>query len=475
MKTITNIMMLGLLALLLTSCFKDDSTGPNVPVSVMTAASELDEEYVVEYGNVLTIEAPEIQQTNTAKALSYSWEINYKEVSTERTLKYECKEYGKYVIRLKVFNQDGYLYQTSSLNVLYPFTAGIYAAAKYDGKAIVSYVPASETQKVQLDILREFNPDVDFGAEASAIFFQNYLDRNLGYVATKNPNKLFRFEPYTMVLINEINAPRTGIPIDYIINSGSDLPITLMEGGHLMSLGSQDVNFDNKVYRSWRSTWGQGLSFANRILYCYSTVNSYLNSILYFDNSEGRFIVEPRQGTSRPSLIHGDTFKGHTMIDMGLILDRREVVALLKTAAGKIELAWLTPGVYVGSIGSPEAPVVRDQREVPATAQMTTDTKMASSTKSNFLYYSSDNKVYVYAVQSQGNFPTTPTFTCDEGEVIVDMLLSKDLTKLYVATNATSGDKVGSIYCFGVENNQGLLWKQKNISGEISQIFERTF
>ena len=81
--------------------------------------------------------------------------------------------------------------------------------------------------------------------------------------------------------------------------------------------------------------------------------------------------------------------------------------------------------------------------------------------------------MYAYNVLSGGNFPQNALTTFgDASETIADMLISEGSNKLYVATNAATGQLVGNIYCYDLNENK-LLWQKKNITGRIKSITYR--
>ena len=93
-----------------------------------------------------------------------------------------------------------------------------------------------------------------------------------------------------------------------------------------------------------------------------------------------------------------------------------------------------------------------------------------SAPTKNLVYYTSGNKLYAYNVLSNGNFPTAPlqTFGLSD-ETIVDLYITSDDSRLYVATNASSGTLPGSIYCYDLDTRT-LLWQKQHFTGRIRGI-----
>ena len=115
----------------LSSCISDDSEGAHKPLSIISAASTVKEVYNVDNWDTLRIAAPEVTQEHTAKPLSYQWEVNGKVVSNEKDLAYVCKDYGTFVCRLKISNEDATYYKQFRLNVQYSYRGGLYCCGRF--------------------------------------------------------------------------------------------------------------------------------------------------------------------------------------------------------------------------------------------------------------------------------------------------------------------------------------------------------
>lgn len=476
MNTIFRLFAASGIVLVLVGCFKDNSTDFRTEqVSILKTNDGFDKA-VAEYelNEVLKMSAPAFTQSNGDKPITYTWEINQKVVGNGPELEYQLKDKGDFEGRLTLFNGDSYLFFPFKFKVLNSFTEGLYALAQYKGTTVVSYAPNTLRRPFTLDVLRTFNPDTRFGTEPTAMAFMHYSGGGLlFYVATNNPNKLYRLEGKEMVLINEMSAPRPSVTIDYITMMPGETRILFVEGEHLAQLQRTDIYSANSIYRGWRTNWGQDLRIAKSILAAYTPFNGYENSHVYYAQGKG-IIVSPRISDSNDALVLTKEFAGRDLITMHPIQNSQEFVALLKGNNG-LELAWFTPGAYA-SKNKPEnayPPALKDIRVVPVSSLLTEQSSTAASPLSNLFFYSSANKVYAYAVLSQGNFPTSPVFTCDEGDMITAMLISNDYTKLYIATTSGSGDTPGSLYCYSLEGNRELIWKRKNVTGTVKQLAER--
>lgn len=465
-----------ILAFGLSGCFKDDSTDPSNPISELTATTTLLEKYETEKDKTFVLSAPEVIQTNPDKEITYEWEIDYKVVSKDKELRYLGNKYGELPGRLVISNGDTHITQYFKLNVLYSYGTGVYALAKQDGKTVLSYVPFRKNAEPYLDILRVENPDKDFGKEPAAVHFQSSYGQDVIYLSTKDPNKLFMFEANMMTLLQEVPTPRQGIPIDYITDNGNDTSVSVVEGGRLAGISRDNAIFDN--YRFAYSFIPNGIaSLSNKILYIPSPRNGYLNSTLYFDNGSGRFVsFDEVSQSGAPKFIFEKELTGLDLVDMDLVQHKHEVVAVCTDrTSGAVCLAWFTPGTYEtsGSGYKPEAPAIKDKREVPASAHLSKRSEIEISETTNLLFYSDGSNLYAYSVTSKGNFPKTPIFSTSPDEVISDLLFSKDEGTLYIAANGSGENRPGSIYAIDVNQRYKPLWAKKNITGYIKQLFER--
>lgn len=476
MKQYLSLMASFILAFVFTGCFRDDSTDPSNPISELTAVTTLSEKYETVKDKTFVLSAPEVTQTDPSKPISYEWEIDYKVVSKEKELRYIGNKYGELPGRLVISNGDTHITQYFKLNVLYAYGSGVYALAAQEGRTVLSYIPFRKDAEPYPDILRIDNPGKDFGKVPGAVHFQSSYGKEVIYLSTEDPNKLYIFEANMMTLLREVPSPRKGVAIDYITDNGNETSVSMMEGGRLTTMSRDNAIFNNYRFASlFRS---KNITFlSNKILYIISPHNGYLNSTLYFDNGSGRFVsFDEVSYSASPEFILQKEISGYDLVDMDLVQERYEVVAVcVERASKKVRLVWFTPGTYKlpGSSYRPEKPAIKDIREVPLFAHLTAQSKMEASASSKLLFYSDGADLYAYSVISKGNFSKAPVFSVSPGETISDLLFSKDERTLYVAANGTNGDHHGSIYAIDVTGGYKTLWAKKNITGDIKQLFER--
>ena len=116
---------LALAALLLTSCFSDDTTLAERQLSeIVIDGTSMKEVYDINKNETLTV-TPRYTQTNGDKSVTTTWEIDQQTYSNEPTLTYTGKELGSWNCRLILENEDGKTFFPFKLNVNSPYEEGI--------------------------------------------------------------------------------------------------------------------------------------------------------------------------------------------------------------------------------------------------------------------------------------------------------------------------------------------------------------
>ncbi len=454
-----------------TSCIDDESTGAVSSVSEFASVDTLQAVYSLDRWDTLVIDAPKVVQTNADKKLSYSWEIDYKEVSTDATLKYVCPEFGKFPARLKITNGDVIKYIEFTVDVRYSYVQGLYMLAENGGKTILSYLPVGvEGKSFALDVLSVNNPTVDFGTPAQTMHFTNLSGKEYLYIATKSPSTLFRIEPNLMQLVGGVDVPEGNIT--HCTDDGIST-LFFMAGGSFLSLAQNTFVYTNGGIHAIRNVLGD-VELADAYLPWLDNNVKNLNGYAAYDNKQGRFVAQPyASGNSDPREILNGSFTGMKLVGMTRAAAGLDVAMVLHNPTNNtFHHAWVYPGYYVASWSSrtPLPAEIRYMGEMPASSGITASSVVVTNPVTNLMYYSSGNAIYVYNIVSKGNYPTSAQFTVGTAsETIVDMKLSKDYSKLYVATNASSGTLVGSVYCFDLTERK-LLWSHQNVTGKIVEI-----
>ena len=129
------------MAVMLVSCFEDETTDATRPLSEITIdAQSVSSEYNVNKNEILEI-TPVVSQINKQLPLSYSWEIDQKIVSTDEVFVYKANTLGVFDGRLIVENEDGKAFNTFKLYVNSRYEEGITLLSKdATGKSMLSFM-----------------------------------------------------------------------------------------------------------------------------------------------------------------------------------------------------------------------------------------------------------------------------------------------------------------------------------------------
>jgi putative lipoprotein len=474
------------------SCISDESVGVVNQLSYLSVNKTLAEEYKADRWDTLRIAAPEVHQSNTTKPLSYRWEINGKVVSTEKDLAYECKDYTKdknnpFLCRLTISNEDGSYFKTFKLHVQYRYRTGVYVLANDNGKSIISYIrPDSAKSVVERDLLSKNNAEVTFSDAPTAATIIDYYGKNDIFFAAGSPSQIYRLDGNTMQLVSTAKAAGT---VSYLYanklgslnNEQAGGKLTVIEDGDISDIKTSDLSLvvtsstsrDVAIVLPNKNLAPAGFSWVD------VGINNYTGLALY-DNSKGFVVYAPdakvsaKDNLQKTKFIYNEQFTGLQLLGMVPVNKNHNVALFLQdAAAGKYYHVWLYPGSYNERVKrqNSEPELKQAKIEVPASAGFNAKTKFVASQSTNLVYYSSGNKVYAYSVLSKGNFPTTPDFTCGEGEEVAAMVLNADESELIVATNSTTS-KQGSVYSFNLHTNKEN-WRYQNVTGNVISLMFR--
>lgn len=489
MKRTTKLYTSGFAALALlgfSSCISDDSVGDVNPISAISAAQSLDATYNVDRWDTLRISAPEVTQANTAKPLTYRWEINGKTVSTEKDLVYECRDYATNVLcRLTISNEDSKYYRNFRLNVQYSYRKGLYILAEDNGTPVVTYIPAESNKAVEYDVLKKNNEELTFtGVPTAAAFRQDIGNKQELYLATGSPSRVYRFDGNTLQAVNYGDA--AGKVHTLFANASGTTnnatwggTVTVLEDSTYTEINARSLSLVlTNTNRAELKKLNPNFKLTDQVLsWARTTDNTYNGQLFYDDNSKSllAFASRDRNGQRWKKLFPEQT-TGLSLTGMAMVNNNHDVALFLKNpTTSKYYHVWVYPGGYEAYAAKArnEAELKQERVEIPTTAGLKDDSKFVGATASNLVYYSSDNKVYAYNVLSKGNFPTAATYTVGDNEKIVSLTLSADESELYVGTMpTTSGTSKGSIYCFDL-NARTQKWYRANVTGNIVQVLYR--
>ena len=465
------IFVLAAMAFVAQSCITDDSTAPSGTSSKLSLSQPLATTYTLDRWDTLKI-APQVVQTNAQKNIKYEWEVNYKVVSTDPQLDYICSEFGNYPCRLKISNGDDIQYYEFALDVQYSYVGGLYILALNAGKTIVSYLPEPSSRKsFTLDVLERNNPGIDFGSDPRAIDFTIARDGKtpLVYVAVGSPTVIYELNGNLMTKV-------------YTTTTAGNL--TWMKRSALTYPKSELLMVDHKPYRltlsettpfnlgtSIESALGSSVTLADATASWKRQDLRYTDGYVLFDNAQGRLIGQNVASTKVPTQLLPGIFTGDSLVGMGSVDSERNLALITwNKVASKFKFYYLFPGFYPNNVANTQAALVKEQRSMPTTSGIEKGSIVRSAPTKNLVYYTSGNKLYAYNVLSNGNFPTAPlqTFGLSD-ETIVDLYITSDDSRLYVATNASSGTLPGSIYCYDLDTRT-LLWQKQHFTGRIRGI-----
>ncbi len=455
------------------SCLKDHSTDAVNAISRIEVVKPLEAQYTAQRWSTITIEAPQLKQSNVAKEISYEWQINYKTVGQGATLTYLCEHYGVFPGRLKITNGDEIKYIDFSLEVPLPYGKGLYALAEKGGRVILSYEPVdAEGKSFVLDALASNNKQVDFSGSASAITYSAVPSRTSVpsmFIGLSNPDRMYTLHADSMLVTKKTELPG---PVQSLLQR-TKLTNIITQGG-IVTLDFDEFILNNASWRGYNATLG-GVELANDMVGWRKTHPTLLHGLALWDNKVGRLIAINADESVNVALqpLPQNPFAGYKLLRMVQADDRRKLgLFLYKETENTIMHALVHPGLYRYSSTEVNAQV-EHQGVVAASANLDRNSAITSAPARDIAYYSHGASVYGYSLKSAGNFTGTPLFTLsDASATIADMLVSPDERYLYIAANNTSGDLVGSLYCYDLVNNS-MLWERKNVTGQVKKLSYR--
>ncbi len=170
----------------LASCFKDESTEANLPISeIFIDESSIEKTYNIGKNDTLVIK-PIITQSNEQQPLSYTWELDQQVISTEKDFHYIGNTLGTFSGRLIVANEDGKAFFVFTLNVNSPYEYGITILSKdNNNRPHIAFMqePMKEGDKKKFydeNCLERNNPEQFFASNPSDILQTKSTDGKSG-------------------------------------------------------------------------------------------------------------------------------------------------------------------------------------------------------------------------------------------------------------------------------------------------------
>lgn len=172
---ILKYLITALAAPLCVACFDDETTEATRPLSEITIAEgSIKEVYNIGRNETLTI-SPVLSQSNTAKELEYTWEINQEVYSHDKDFVYTGDRLGTYDCRFIVGNEDGKTFFPFTLNVNSIYEEGLTVISRdVDGASHLAFMltptdAAAEAAFYDYECFSVNNPDYRFASNASDI------------------------------------------------------------------------------------------------------------------------------------------------------------------------------------------------------------------------------------------------------------------------------------------------------------------
>lgn len=441
------------MALALTSCFKDHSTEADVTISELTAKGELQEIYRRAQGLPLTIPCPEIETKGVEKPLTYSWEVNYKEVSKEKDLVYPCNEFGIFPVRLKVTNGETTLFFTSQINVQYRYRKGVYFLWGDASGAKVGYIdPLQPKEEIDLNALALNNPKETFEGEPHDLAFcTNEAYRYKGFILAVG-TKLYSFSPDIMkvVLTQVLKNDVVGLMGTVNDSKGSFFYNGRFGTIDILKQSANNTEYRNRLTPLAKEKFGKEPCLAPRRLY-WRGINAPDNDgYLVYDNLNEAIYADHNEA----EVWFKDKTKGYELLEMLSLDQSRQMVFYLRSKSdGTIKELKFKPGLYKSANKKLNHEKELRYSGIVASAKLAKGSILVAASLRNLIYYTDPEgiDIYGYNIESNGTYKSTPDLKTPAGQKVVDMKVDKESKYLYVAL--TDGSK-STIQRIDLDNHQ---------------------
>lgn len=289
---IRNILAFALLATTLASCFEDETTLGNRPISeIVIDSTSIRPVYNINKNETLTI-SPIVSQTTREKELSFTWEINLETYSHDREFTYVGKELGSYQCRLIVENSDGKTFFPFELHVNSPYEEGLTIISKdAEGNSMLSFMltptdGGEPTGFMSGDQFAVNNPEYAFAANAADMVQSSgsLIVACQGAEDGSSPATIYYLNEKTFVVENMLTAPEypdfkpTHLGIPSMGASGVAYPI-LCEDGHTYEFSTTEGALSQAVkmpytYAQTAITYDEGRYGYYNLLYWDKEINA---------------------------------------------------------------------------------------------------------------------------------------------------------------------------------------------------------
>lgn len=284
-KYIINSLLL-LLAPIFAACFSDKTTDPTLPISEITV-SGIKEVYNIGKNDSLVIK-PVISQSIQGKDITYLWEMNLENYSTDKNFEYLGKELGKYNCRFIAENEDGKTIVPFTLYVNSPYEEGITIISEdKNGRPMLSFMQVAleegdKAEFIQGDCFAQNNPNEFFASYPTDIVQSGgrLVISCKGKDGGNDVPSIYYIDEKTMVVENIITAPEFPDFVPTILgilsetNRGSAYPI-LSENGKVYEYSPSEATIAEP--RKLHSEYAQA---------CIIDSGTYPN-LIFWDNNIG--------------------------------------------------------------------------------------------------------------------------------------------------------------------------------------------
>jgi len=447
----------GFILLLFWGCIDDESNPGLKQISRIEFKTTFETEaYREDRWNEFRLACPEIVQTETAKPLSYRWDVNFKTVSTEKDLVYLCDQLTNteeipddFPCRLTVSNEDGSSWLDFKLKVTSPYEEGVLVLSKQNEQTMLSFKREDKKGEVfQKYAYRLNNPQYPLGNEPKALLQHS----GFVYIASENPIKIVKIDYKTFETKVILNYPTDRI--DFMLGTSDNFYNLIFLGdGRSMEFDAGQNGIMNMFQQTIDAMY-PGIKLAGKAMRIYSSPNKPVDMLTYND-TDGMLFV----GEYFPQELFPEEFSGKQLIDLIPCRSGQEALVVVQTSGQNPDIVYLNPTI----------PTLFSSHSTDGSG-ISADSKFLASNKRSVLYYSVGNQIFRYDYTTAANFPQTADYTVGEnGDVIQSMVFNPDESKLYVAYNTASGEFKGCVKCF-VLSGDDTPWEEKGVAGEIVQM-----
>ncbi len=481
----------ALAALAFAGCTKDAGEPAVVPPTI-EEVSGIESAYTRGLHEYLEI-SPEVALSNDNEAgVAYEWNIDYKVVGTEKTLRIKCDELlSDAVCYFKASSETGAKIIDFTLNVTSPYDKGLLLLSQTSDGAMLTFK--------RLDILstpaspyafKDNNPTLALGKEALSIAWRGDGLTNFGraiedgdldiVISTANPAKIYDINPDdNMKVRNEIVYNGTGefVPSFALCPAGGQ-PCQQLMDGPVYWLGNGTEYIMTGQYEFVKATDGFGLPDGANIAPMGCSLIEDDMARVYFDTTTKHLLwMSALVGTNEGTATLDIDEPMNILACDGIYRDesnasyRYEPFHVL--VIGKRGNSTHLYRFYGGEFFMSEELL----GDMDTTGNILPTSATAVNPISPILYYSKGGDVYRcnYDNESGAGFDAAPYISLGANYEIKQMIFNRyDADTIYIAAEDTEaeGEMKASLFIYNVADKTAakLLFEDHNIGGSIKQL-----